>query len=114
MRLKFNYLLAKLGEFKKREVPGVDELCQRTGLPVLTMVKLCSGSAVKLNKNEFESLISYLFSEMRPVMHENITDQQLLNHLRFELIEFSETVTNEPAICSFKSGGKYTLDDITS
>jgi len=77
------------------------------------MTRVFSIPHTRLQLEESEKLIAYLFAQFRPLIVPEVTDEQLWNQLRFELFDFDQP-RKADCICAYKPDGKYNLKDIGS
>ena len=115
MNLRLQKLLARLGELKKASPPTRHEVSQGSGIDLPTMTRVFSMPQTRLRLEETEKLVAYLFREFRPYIAAAISDEQLSNQLRFDLVEFESDKSKaaDPA-CAYSPDGKYRLKDISS
>lgn len=115
MNLRLQRLLLKLGELRRGSPPSRHEVSTGSGIDLVTMTKIFSLPQTRLRLQDTEKLVGYLFREFRPLLSEEVPDDQLWNHLRFELFDFDGEAARKPdAACAYNPEGKYTLKDLLS
>jgi len=114
MNLRLQQILTRLSHFKKTPPPGRHEVSRGAGIDIHTVTRLFSIPQTRLSIREFEGLVQYLFKEFRPFIAAEVKDGQLINQLRFELLEFPhDTNSDSTPACPFSSDGKYSLKDLS-
>ena len=103
----------KLGELRKSPPPTRHEVSAAAAIDIATMTRVFSLPQTKLRLEESEKLLAYLFSQFRPLIVAEISDEQLWNQLRFELFDFEQIKKGETS-CAYRPDGRYTLKDIGS
>jgi hypothetical protein len=115
MNLRLQRLLLKLGEIKKSSPPTRHEVSQASSIDIGTMTRIFSIPQTRLRLEESEKLVAYLFSQFRPLIVPEVTDEQLWNQLRFELFDFDPAQAKKAeSACLYNPDGKYNLKDIGS
>lgn len=113
MKLKITQILTRLGELKRSAPPSRSEVASATGISLQTVTKLFSIPHTRLSSREMQLLTKYLFEQFRPHVSTEVSDTELLNRLRFELIEFEGGGSGaSTAACPYSADGKLALSDI--
>lgn len=114
MKLKLVRLLSRLGELKRADPPSRHEVAAGAGIALATVTKIFSIPHTRISGRECEGLTSYLFSQFRPHVHAAVSDSELLNRLRFELIEFEgeRDHTAGSDSCPFSPDGVVSLEEL--
>lgn len=113
MNLRLQQILTRLSHFKKGAAPTRHEVSRGSGIEIATVTRIFSLPHTRLSITEFEQLVNYLFREFRPFIAEPTSDEQILNQLRFELLEFQDCAkTSSTNTCPLPSGGKFSIHDL--
>jgi len=113
MHLRLPHLLRRLGEMKRLPPPTRAEVSRGCGIDLPTITRVFATPYTKLSISDLERIVGWLFSEFRPFIAPEVSDEQLMNHLRFELVDFQhEGPTGEQEACCYTPGGRYNLKDI--
>ncbi|NDC39742.1 MAG: hypothetical protein EBZ48_17170 [Proteobacteria bacterium] len=113
MNVRLQQILTRLSHFKKGTAPTRHEVSRGSGIELTTVTRIFSLPHTRLSLTEFEQLVQYLFKEFRPFIEDSTTDEQILNQLRFELLEFQDCAkTSGSKSCPLPNGGKFTLHDL--
>ena len=113
MNLRLQQILTRLSHFKKGAAPSRHEVSRGSGIDINTVTRLFSLPHTRLSITEFEQLVSYLFKEFRPLIAESTTDEQIINQLRFEMLEFQDCAkTSSANTCPLPAAGKFSLHDL--
>ena len=113
MNLRLQQILTRLSHFKKGAAPTRHEVSRGSGININTVTKIFSLPHTRLSITEFEQLVGYLFKEFRPFIEATTSDEQIINQLRFELLEFQDCAkTSTSNACPLPTDGKFSLRDL--
>ena len=112
MKIYFRHLLEKLANISGAPAPVCTVIAKETGIPLMRVNKLLGHPSITVRKDELNSLVTFLVSRWRPWIAPSVSDRQLTDQLRFEMLAFevapkanSSEQTIEP--------GKGTLGDLS-
>jgi len=88
MKINLSKLLKQLAEHTGAEPPSCEEVSEKSGVDRTVILKLCSDPTTSIETKDLSRIVQYLYREFRPFVDSTTGDTQLLNQIRFELVEF--------------------------
>lgn len=89
MQIKLGDMLSRLAEQKGTALPGSEEVSEKSGVELNTVKRLIANSRTSIETSDLQLLVKYLFDEFRPLVEGGIGDKQLVDQIRFDLVEFN-------------------------